>query len=90
MYSKSSFTSRKAASMHDTSRVNSNFKNAILETEPLTYVIHWRTIANHTTLDLGHWQFTVRYTPHLRFGVYLLQTSTIVSSIGIFYTNKFH
>ena len=36
-------------------------------------------IANHTTLDLGHWKFTVRYTPrytpHLWLKVYLLQTS---------------
>ena len=30
-------------------------------------------IANHTTLDLGHWKFAVRYTPHLRLGVYLLR-----------------
>ena len=33
-------------------------------------------IANHTTLDLGHRKFAVRYTPRLRLGVYLLQTSS--------------
>ena len=30
-------------------------------------------IVNHTTLNHGHWKFAVRYTPHLRLGVYLLQ-----------------
>ena len=33
-------------------------------------------IANHTTLDLGHRKFAVRYTPSHRRGVYLLQTSS--------------
>ena len=29
-------------------------------------------ITNHTTFDLGHWKFAVRYTPRLQLG---LQTS---------------
>ena len=33
-------------------------------------------ITNHTTLDLSHWKFAVRYTPRLRLGIYLLQASS--------------
>ena len=43
-------------------------------------------IANHTTLDLGHWKFGVRYTLRLQLGAYLLQTSSdlrvVLASIG--------
>ena len=55
------------------SLVDSKFKNAIPETESLTqppvqysiyYMNHGKVvyIANHTTLDLGHRKFAVRYT----------------------------
>ena len=33
-------------------------------------------MANDTTLDLGHRKFAARYTPRLRLGVYLAQTSS--------------
>ena len=65
--------------------VNLNFKNAILETEPLTYVITCtlQRIILLLISDIGSLQ-NFRYIPHLRLGVYLLQTSTLVSSIAIF------
>ena len=47
-------------------------------------------ITNRTTLDLGHRKFAVRYcsryTPRLRLGVYLLQTSSDLG-LGSIYTS---
>ena len=44
-------------------------------------------IANHTTLDLGHRKFAVRYTPRLWLMVYLLQISSVLGSIFAIYTS---
>ena len=43
------------------------------------YMNHNMYIANHTTLDHSDWNFEARYTPHLRLGIYLLQTSSDLS-----------
>ena len=77
--------------MHnDTNLVDSNSKMQYqkwyhLRNLPTLYSIYYMNhgevvyIVNHTTLDLGHRKFAVRYILSHRRGVYLLQTSSDLS-----------
>ena len=58
------------------------WKQNHLRNWPVQYSIYYMNhgkevyITSHTTLDLSHRKFAVRYTPRLWLGVYLLQTSS--------------